>query len=128
MYRFIEEENAEGEKERKVYGVLTDYDLSSLADTMNPDYKRTSQQRAGTPPYMTHELLTETAPIHLYRHDLESLFYIMLLMAMRHTTRTPEGEDKPRVTMRELRLPFDDWFNEPRYHMLSSLKASCFFI
>ena len=127
MCRFIEEENAEGTKERKVYGVLTDYDLSSLVEIMNPDYTRTSQQRTGTPPYMAYELLRGTSPIHLYRHDLESLFYIMLLMATRHTIRIPEGEDKPRVTMREpRRLPYQNWFDEPRYDVLGSLKASFF--
>ena len=127
MCRFIEEENAEGTKERKVYGVLTDYDLSSLADTMNPDYTRTSQQRTGTPPYMAYELLLESSPIHLYRHDLESLFYIMLLMAARHTIRTPAGEAKPRVAMRESRrLPYQDWFDEPRYNMLGLCKWGLF--
>jgi hypothetical protein len=116
-------ENAEGE--RKVYGVLTDYDLSSWTSLMNSNYEKTSQQRTGTPPYMAHELLRNTSNIHLYRHDLESLFYIMLLMAARHTIGTPEGENGRRViTRKSKRLPFQDWFNEPRYHVLGSLKGS----
>ena len=124
MYRFIEEKNAQGTMEWRVYGVLTDYDLSSFTSTMNPDYKKTSQQRTGTPPYMAHELLIEASPLHLYRHDLESLFYIMLLTAARYTIATPEGEDRPRVILRNSwMLPFKDWFNQPRFNMLGSLKA-----
>ena len=111
--------------ERRVYGVLTDYDLSSFTATMNSDYKKTSQQQTGTPPYMAHELLRGTSVLHLYRHDLESLFYIMLLTAARHTIGTPEREDKPRVILRRSRnLPYKDWFNEPRYRVLGSLKGS----
>ena len=125
MYRFRKEKNAEGKRERKVYGVLTDYDLSSLRATMNSDYTKTSQQRTGTPPYMAQELLKGTSTLHLYRHDLESLFYIMLLMAARHTIGTPEGEKKPRVVMRgSRRLPYQDWFDEPRYNFLGSLKGA----
>jgi len=125
MCRFIEEKNAQGTMERRVYGVLTDYDLSSFTATMNPDYKKTSQQRTGTPPYMAHELLIEASPLHLYRHDLESLFYIMLLTAARHTIGTPEGENKPRVILRRSQmLPHEKWFNVPCYLTLGSLKAT----
>ena len=125
MWRLIEEKNGRGEMERRVYGVLTDYDLSSFTATMNSDYKKTSQQRTGTPPYMAHELLMDASPFHLYRHDLESLFYIMLLTAARHMIGTPEGEDKPRVILRRWwSLPYEDWFDQPRYNILGSLKES----
>jgi len=125
MCRFIEEEDAKGKKEWKVYGVLTDYDLSSLTVKMNSDYTKTSQQRTGTPPYMAHELLIGTSTPHMYRHDLESLFYIMLLMASRHTIETPKGEGKPRVVMqRSGGLPFRYWFDELSYNVLGSLKAT----
>ena len=125
MWRLIEEKNGRGEMERRVYGVLTDYDLSSFTATMNSDYKKTSQQRTGTPPYMAHELLMDASPFHLYRHDLESLFYIMLLTAARHMIGTPEGEDKPRVILRRWwSLPYEDWFNQPHYNVLGSLKVA----
>jgi serine/threonine protein kinase len=126
MYRLIEEMNAKGEQEKKVCGVLTDYDLSSWTASLNPDYTKTSQQRTGTPPYMAQELLTGTSPLHLYRHDVESLFHIMLLMLARHTIGTPKGEKKPRVLMREDELPYQDWFNEPRYYVLGLLKEAFF--
>jgi len=109
--------------ERRVYGVLTDYDLSSFTATMNSDYKKTSQQRTGTPPYMAHELLMDASPFHLYRHDLESLFYIMLLTAARHIIGTPEGEDKPRVILeRSWSLSYEKWFNETHYEVLGLRK------
>jgi len=111
--------------EGKVYGVLTDYDLSSWTGSMNPDYTKTSQQRTGTPPYMAQELLQGTSPLHLYRHDIESLFYIMLLVSARHSIGVPEGEKQQRVVTRNLnKLPYDEWFNQRDYHTLGSLKHS----
>ena len=127
MWRIIQEMNAKGKIESKVHGVLTDYDLSSRKKDLKKDYKKTSQQRTGTPPYMAQELLKGTSRTHLYRHDVESLFYIMLLMSARHTIETPEGEEKPRVVMRRSTpLPYQDWFNEPRYHILGSIKGTFF--
>jgi len=127
MWRFAKERNTEGELEEKVHGVLTDYDLSSWTDSMDPDYSKTSLQQTGTPPYMAHEILKGTNHLHLYRHDVESLFNIMLLMSARHTIGIPEGEKERRVVMRKsATLPYEDWFNEPRYHMLGSLKGTFF--
>ena len=125
MCRFLEEANADGEVEVKVHGVLTDYDLSSWTRDLKSDYTKTSQQRTGTPPYMAQELLKGTSPLHLYRHDIESLFNIMLLMGARHTIGTPKGEKKPRVIMRGSRaLPYEKWFNERCYLTLGSLKGA----
>ena len=110
-------------KPRKVYGVLTDYDLSSWANSLNPDYTKTSQQRTGTPPFMAQELLRGTSPLHLYRHDVESLFYVMLLVSARHSIGVPEGQKRERVVMRgSTRLPYDRWFNQRDYDTLGSLK------
>ena len=119
MYRLVKVKG-----EPKVYGVLTDYDLSSWTKSLKPDYTRTSQQRTGTPPYMAQELLQGISPLHLYRHDVESLFYIMLLMAARHEIGTPKGEKKPRVLMRNsAELPYREWFDQQNYRMLGSLKG-----
>ena len=127
MYRLIAKRNAKGEEEQKVYGVLTDYDLSSWTESLNPDYTKTSQQRTGTPPYMAQELLKGTSPLHLYRHDIESLFYIMLLMSARHTIGTPEKEKEPRVLMRgSTGLPYQKWFDQQDYDTLGSLKGTFF--
>ncbi|KAF9643991.1 hypothetical protein BDM02DRAFT_3122635 [Thelephora ganbajun] len=130
MCRCIEEVNALGEREQQVYGVLTDYDLSSWTKDLKTDYTRTSEQRTGTPPYMAQELLKGTSTTHLYRHDVESLFYIMLLMCGRHTFGyVKEGtreETKRQVVMRKGDLPYEDWFEAPSYATLGSLKGSFF--
>jgi len=130
MCRFIKEMNAEGELEQKVYGVLTDYDLSSWKKDLETDYTRTSQQRTGTPPYMALELLRGTNAAHLYRHDVESLFYIMLMMGGRHTINcTGGGTDRGAgqgVVMRMGDRPYEDWFNAQSHAILGSLKGTFF--
>ena len=121
MCRIIKKLGAKDE----VYGVLTDYDLSSWAASLKNDYTKTSQQRTGTPPYMAHELLRGASDIHLYRHDVESLFYIMLLTCARHQFDLRKEARWP-VVMREGKLPYEDWFNEPNYAKLGKVKASFF--
>lgn len=132
MWRLIEEMNAKGEREKKVYGVLTDYDLSSWKEDLKKDYQSTSQQRTGTPPYMAQEILQGTSATHLYRHDVESLFYVMLLMMARHTiVSTESGPDvktKFQVVMRKdtMPLPYQKWFNMRDYDTLGSTKGTFF--
>ena len=129
MYRIVREMNAEGEFKYNIYGVLTDYDLSSWTASLKTDYTKTSQQRTGTPPYMAYELLSGTSDTHLYRHDVESLFYIMLIMCGRHvigrTNGASEGAEQ-RVVMREGILPYQNWFNQQDYDVLASLKVALF--
>lgn len=124
------EMNAEGKPEQKVYGVLTDYDLSSLKGGLYGDHVRTSQHRTGTPQYMAHELLLGRTTTHLYRHDLESLFYIMLLMGTRHTITAAEGglgaKGESRVVMLKGKCPYQDWFDRGDYYLLGCLKRSFF--
>ena len=120
MCRFIEEMKANGKLERKVYEVLTDYDLSSWKEALEGDYTRTSQQRTGTPPYMAFELLKGKGATHLYRHDLESLFYVMLLTTTRHTINPTKGG----VVMREETRPYQGWFDKQRYNALASHKIA----
>ncbi|KAG7442442.1 uncharacterized protein BT62DRAFT_831848, partial [Guyanagaster necrorhizus] len=60
-----------------IFGVLNDFDLSSLL----PINEATSVPRMGTPPYMAVDLLKERCDgPHLYRHDLEALCYIFLMI------------------------------------------------
>ena len=121
MCRIVKESGVED----KVYGVLTDYDLSSWVVSLKNDYNKTSRQRIGTPPYMAQELLKGTSDTHLYRHDIESLFYIMLLTCARHTF-DHSNEAKWSVVMREGALPYGMWFNEQDYNTLGSLKGTFF--
>ncbi|KAJ7645774.1 hypothetical protein B0H17DRAFT_884229, partial [Mycena rosella] len=57
-------------KNGKIFGVLNDFDLSLLMNAADPS---TSKQRTGTKPFMAIDLLVPQPPVHLYRHDLESL-------------------------------------------------------
>jgi hypothetical protein len=77
---------------------------------------------------MAQELLQRTSKIHLYRHDVESLFWIMLMMCGRHSIekRGDGKEAKMQVVMREGRLPYEDWYNERNYTTLGLSKESFF--
>ena len=125
MCRIIKEKNKAGVREiKEVYGVLTDYDLSSWTASLTSDYTKTSQQRTGTPPFMAHGLLGGTDTLHLYRHDVESLFYIILILATHYEIEAPgEGKDggvQIRKGFKE--LPYQAWFDEPSYKALASFK------
>ncbi|KAF5358710.1 hypothetical protein D9757_013025 [Collybiopsis confluens] len=99
-----------------VYGVLNDFDLSLFRTCM--DEGPTSKHRTGTKPFMAYDLLdTHWDKVHRYRHDLESLFYIMLIVCCHYsdpTTRAPN-------------LQFSGWFDRAdqdiayaKYHLLGS--------
>ncbi|KAJ3818623.1 protein kinase [Lentinula raphanica] len=92
----------------KVYGVLNDFDLSSRLQDMDKD--PTSKQRTGTRPFMSHELLDSCwQGGHCYRHDLESLFYVVLCMACRY--------ESPGVATVEPRA-YSEWFRDNDYNVL----------
>ena len=110
----------------KVYGVLNDIDPSLWTTSLTPDSTRSSQQRTGTPPYMAAELLSETNDVRLYRHDVESFFYTMLILATHYEICIPEEGRQGGVQMRRglQSLPFEEWFDQPLYTTLGSLKRS----
>ena len=126
MYRTLNEKNSQGEDEERVYGVLTDYDLSSWTADLANGYTRTSQQRTGTPPYMAHELLKGTSDVHLYRHDVESLFYVILLACARYTIGPEKGKKRGIIMRGSTGLPYERWFNQHDYWTLGSLKITFF--
>ena len=128
MYRIVKEENAAGVVEEKVYGVLADFDLSSLTEDMKDNYTKTSQQRTGTPPFMAHELLDGLEGLHLYRHDLESLFYVMLIVATHYEIQPRTEKEEGGLRMRQglEALPYQKWFGEPTYDTLASHKRDFF--
>ncbi|KAJ3889009.1 protein kinase [Lentinula edodes] len=97
-------------KNGKVYGVLNDFDLSSRVRDM--DKGPTSKQRTGTRPFMSLDLLNpDWEGGHLYRHDLESLFYIMLCLACRYEAPGVPSPD-PR--------PYSEWFSGTDAEVLSN--------
>ncbi|KAF9502115.1 hypothetical protein BDN71DRAFT_1491472 [Pleurotus eryngii] len=69
-------------KHRRSVGILNDWDLASDVIPLGPHAKH----RTGTGPFMALDLLTDDdPPTHLYRHDLESLFYVLVLAAVHYT-------------------------------------------
>ena len=74
---------------------------------------------------MAWELLKGARNTHLYRHDVESLLYIMLLLGARHTiVPAKDDSDKSGVVMREGALPYQGWFCTQNYELLGSAKHS----
>ena len=125
MCRIIKKMNEAGVLEvKEVYGVLTDYDLSSWTASLTLDYTKTSQQTTGTPPFMARGLLNGTDALHLYRHDVESLFYIILILATHYEIEAPEKGKGGGVRTRQgfKVLPYQAWFDEPSYEALASFK------
>jgi hypothetical protein len=102
MYRVIE---------GKIYGVLpvNDFDLSVLLDK---EPRSTSNQRT----YMAVDLLVPTGPPppHLYRFDLESLFYVLLFVVCQY--HNGKKIDNP---------PFDEWDHLPT-RVLCAVKKQFF--
>jgi len=126
MYRIVKKKNGKGVVEEKIYGVLTDFDLASWREDLKKDHTKTSQQRTGTPPYMAHGLLNGKDNIHLYRHDMESLFYIMLILATHYEIKAPEEGNEGGIRPRNGKLPYQRWFNQPLYEDLASFKRDFF--
>jgi hypothetical protein len=58
----------------KIYAVLNDFDLTVIANVKSTS----SKQHTGTKPFMAIDLLRPDPPVHMYRHDLESMFYILI--------------------------------------------------
>jgi len=112
----------------KVHGVLTDYDLASWTASLTRDYTKTSQQRTGTPPFMARGLLKGTDALHLYRHDVESLFYIMLILTTHYEIHAPKKGENGGVRTRQglKELPYEAWFDQPSYKALASYKLDSF--
>jgi hypothetical protein len=48
-----------------------------------------SKQRTGTEPFMAVDLLEPDPPAHMYRHDLESMFYVIIWI----TSRFHDGKE-----------------------------------
>ncbi|KAF8900404.1 hypothetical protein CPB85DRAFT_1325909 [Mucidula mucida] len=97
----------------RICGVLNDFDLSSFRDTRGPS----SKQRTGTRPFMSRDLHRKTVvpTRHLYRHDLESLFYVLLLLAGAHRLENDPVVDS--ITQEKCYLvgdensPYRDWLS-----------------
>ncbi|KAF8906633.1 hypothetical protein CPB85DRAFT_1456586 [Mucidula mucida] len=92
-----------------VYGVPNDLDLASQLSEVDAESESTLMRRTGTPPFMAFDLQDphNLHVLHLYRHDLESLFYVLLMLVCRHEI------DQKKGSVQQLRSdpPFEDWFD-----------------
>jgi hypothetical protein len=64
-----------------VYAVLNDLDLAVSVDVKNN--LKLAKQSTGTGPFMAIDLLRRDPTVHMYRHDLESLFYVLIWITSR---------------------------------------------
>ncbi|KAK0193420.1 hypothetical protein F5146DRAFT_1134093 [Armillaria mellea] len=90
-----------------ICGVLNDFDLSSYCDRKSASALR----RTGTGPYYACDLLKEDPPVHIYRHDLESIFNVLVLLCCRYEiqeTPAPEGKDQ---LVHVAAPPFEKWYD-----------------
>jgi serine/threonine protein kinase len=62
-----------------IYAVLNDLDLAVNADVQS----QSSKHRTGTKPFMAIDLLSGEPTVHMYRHDLESLLYVLVWIISR---------------------------------------------
>jgi serine/threonine protein kinase len=75
LHRDISLDNVMLRKEGdKIYAVLNDFDLAVSADVKS----MSSKHRTGTKPFMAIDLIHPDPTVHMYRHDLESMFYVLV--------------------------------------------------
>ncbi|KAF9020184.1 hypothetical protein BDZ89DRAFT_279062 [Hymenopellis radicata] len=96
----------------RVFGVPNDLDLASLLSELQSGSGSTSLRRTGTPPFMAFDLQDphNSQLRHLYRHDLESLFYVLVMLVCRHDIVYRNGYSQ------ELRAKphFEEWFDSTK--------------
>ncbi|RXW21540.1 hypothetical protein EST38_g4306 [Candolleomyces aberdarensis] len=89
MHRDLSENNLMlyWDEDGTVKGVLNDWDMASFTDEER-DATTAAHHRTGTPPFMAMDLLDpdkqNATPRHAFRHELESLFYILLWAALHY--------------------------------------------
>jgi len=72
---------------------------------------------------MAQELLNGTSPLHLYRRDVESLFYVTLMASARYSFVISKWQ-KQRGSAGP---PYENWFDERCYHTLGAIKYGFFY-
>ena len=88
-----------GMRSGKPYGIIIDWDLAIDMNPREGDGDGVSSgHRTGTGPFMAIDLLAaRKGPPHLYRHDLESFFYILLWSACTFSLNGREVKKRHRL-------------------------------
>ena len=129
MVRTVERKNGAGNVVKKVYGVLTDFDISSWTEDLKDSTKMSPHLIKGTIPFMAYELLSNRADIlPMYRHDLEALLYNILVLVTNYEIRPPTEEDGGGLRRRQelTELPYEEWFSASSHVAVSCSKRSLF--
>lgn len=79
-------------------GILNDFDMAMEITDGVPN-STNSHHRTGTLPFMARELLGVINPEHLYRHDLESYFYILIWAAVHYDFKKQDRSSKVRKVL-----------------------------
>ncbi|KAF5383652.1 hypothetical protein D9615_003843 [Tricholomella constricta] len=93
----------------KAQGILTDWDMASEVEDSDQILLSTATHRTGTIPFMAVDLLVVNPrpPPHLFRHDLESFFYILVWAAFYYDFDKKEC----RSTEPSTQPPLERWNN-----------------
>ncbi|KAJ3793941.1 hypothetical protein GGU11DRAFT_690785 [Lentinula aff. detonsa] len=84
------------DKNGEKFGVLNDWDLAVWVNDLRDG--PTSKFRTGTTPYMAHEQHSmEWKGPHRYRHDMESVFYVILLLTCLCTSPSEKLATPPKT-------------------------------
>jgi hypothetical protein len=111
--------------EGRAKGIVNDWDMASHLNATGEVPISTARHRTGTIPFMARDLLVDNPPVHLYRHDLESFFYILIWAAVHfdipnktrlptHRALKPWDDDslrRARTAKSELFLTYDEAFS-----------------
>lgn len=71
-------------------GILNDWDNAAYPHTDDSPGKASARHRTGTLPFMARDLLSNNPMNHLYGHDLESFFYILIWCCINYDFTTGE--------------------------------------
>lgn len=72
--------------ENEVKGVLNDWDMARVVDQLD-NHLENADLRTGTLPFMALDLLKSTYHSHCFRHDLESMFYVLIWAALHYNLK-----------------------------------------
>jgi hypothetical protein len=89
--------------EGRAKGIVNDWDMASHLNATGEVPTSTARHRTGTIPFMARDLLVDEPPVHLYRHDLESFFYILIWAAVHF-----DIQNKTRLPTHHALKPWDD--------------------
>lgn len=92
----------------RVSGVLIDYDMA-VGVNRDPTAGQSSKQRTGTKPFMARGLLKKEPEPHVFRHDLESLFYCYLWMLLKKEVHRTKSDPTKTVHIH----PLQHWEDMP---------------